>query len=154
MATLIEIVCYTPQLEMAQPTIETFCNDTEGRLIGRRFYEETHEVVFMLQLPHATNLGKHMTSLSQALQQHAISSFRYLTCDLVQIFFESTNDLREQMHDFPLLPGEFWFPSAQNSCQVYVCINRPVMLARQAAWLLAHKVRWAFVGWGENFAFT
>ena len=48
------------------------------------------------------------------------------------------------MRDFPLRPGESWFPSIHNPYQAYVCMSRPLMLTEQAAWLLEHEVAWAF----------
>src|SRR5258708_31543962 len=43
--------------------------------------------------------------------------------------------------NFPLRPDESWFPAIHDPDQAYVCMSRPLMLAKQAAWLLEHEVR-------------
>ena len=145
MPTLIEIVCSVSQEKPAQATIEAICKETGDLLIGRRINEETHEVLLVVQLLQAVSVSRHTTVLSHSLQQGVIASFRYVNCDLVKISFDPLLDLREQMHDFPLRPGESWFPAIHNPHQAYVCLNRPLMLTEQAAWLLRHQVEWAFV---------
>jgi hypothetical protein len=83
--------------------------------------------------------------IRQARQQDVIESFRYVPCDLVQISFDPAVNLREQMRNFPLRPDESWFLAVHDPDQAYVCMSRPLMVAKQAAWLLAHEVMWAFV---------
>ena len=145
MTPLIEILCSVSHEEAAQASIEASCKEIGGLLIGRRVKEETDEVLLMVQLLHATSASKHATALSHALQQQVITSFHFVTCDLVKISFDPSADLREQMRDFPLCPDESWFPAIRDQRQVYVCISRPVMVAKQAAWLLEHEVKWAYV---------
>lgn len=145
MTTLIEIVCCVSREEAAQATVEAFCKGTGGLLIGCRVNEETHDILLMVQLLHTAGVSRHATILSHALQQEVIVSFRYVTSDLVKISFDPSVDLREQMLDFPLRSGESWFPALHDQHQAYVCMSRPVMLAKQAAWLLGHEVEWAFV---------
>ncbi|MEO6889305.1 MAG: hypothetical protein ABI456_08530 [Ktedonobacteraceae bacterium] len=125
--------------------IETFCEETGGLLIGRRINEQTRESLLIVQLLHTASVSRQMAVFSYALQQEVIASFRYVLCDLVQIAFDPSADARAQMRDFPLRPGELWFPALQNPQHAYVRISKPFMLARQAAWLLGHKVGWAFV---------
>ena len=145
MTILIEIVCSVSQEEPAQATIEAICKETGGLLIGRRVNEETHEVLFVVQLLQTVSVGRHTTVFSHALQQGVIASFRYLSSDLVKISFDPSRDLREQMRDFPLRPGESWFPSIHNPHQAYVSLSRPLMQTEQAAWLLKRQLEWAFV---------
>lgn len=145
MTTLIEIVCSISQEEAARTTIEAFCKETSGLLIGRDVNEETHQVLLMVQLPQAASASMYATSPSPILQKQVITSFRYITCDLVKISFDPLVDLQELMRDFPLRPGELWFTAIQNPHQVYVCLSRPFMLTEQAAWLLGHEVQWAYV---------
>ena len=135
MTVLVEIVCSVSQEEFAQAAVEAFCKATGGLLIGRRVNEETYEA----------SGSNHATALDQARQQNVIESFRHVTCDLVQISFDPSVNLPEQMRNFPLRPDESWFPAIHDPDQTYVCLSRPVMLAKQAAWLLAHEVKWAFV---------
>ncbi|MBA2681843.1 MAG: hypothetical protein H0U76_26035 [Ktedonobacteraceae bacterium] len=125
--------------------IETFCEETGGLLIGHRINEETRESLLIVQLLHTTSVSRQMAVFSYALQQEVIASFRYVLCDLVQIAFDPAVDARTQMHDFPLRPGELWFPALQYPHHAYVRISKPFMLAKQAAWLLGHSVGWAFV---------
>ena len=145
MTILIEIVCSVSQEEPAQATIEAICKETGDLLISRRVNEETHEVLLVVQLLQTVRVGRHTTVLSHALQQGVIASFRYMSSDLVKISFDPSRDLREQMRDFPLRPGESWFPAIHNPHQAYVCLSRPLMLTEQAAWLLRRQVDWAFV---------
>jgi len=145
MTILIEIVCSVSQEEAAQATIEAICKETGDLLISRRVNEETHEVLLVVQLLQTVRVGRHTTVLSHALQQGVIASFRYMSSDLVKISFDPSRDLREQMRDFPLRPGESWFPAIHNPHQAYVCLSRPLMLTEQAAWLLRRQVDWAFV---------
>ncbi len=146
MTTLIEIVCSVSQEEAAQATVEAFCKETGSRLIGRCVNEETHEVQLMVLLPHHTaKASRHAAALGHALQEQVIASFRYITSDLVKISFDPSVDLREQMRNFPLRPGESWFPAIHDLHQAYICMSRPLMLTEQAAWLLEQKVQWAFV---------
>ncbi len=145
MAVLVEIVCSVSQEEFAQVAVEAFCRATGGLLIGRRVIEVTHKALLMVRLPPAASVSKDATALSQARQQNVIESFRYVTYDLVQISFDPSVNLREQMRNFPLRPAESWFLAIHDPDQAYVCMSRPLMLAKQAAWLLAHEVKWAFV---------
>jgi hypothetical protein len=147
MTVLAEIVCSVSQEEATQAAVEAFCKETGSQLIGRRATEETQKVQLKLivWLSRTVHVSKHATALSQALQQNVIESFRYLTYDLVQISFDPSVNLQEQMRDFPLYPDEMWFPAIHDPHQAYVCISKPLMLAKQAAWLLAHKVEWAYV---------
>jgi hypothetical protein len=145
MAVLVEIVCSVSQEEFAQVAVEAFCEATGGLLIGRRVIEVTQKALLMVRLPPTASVSKHATALSQARQQNVIESFRCVTCDLVQISFDPSVNLREQMRNFPLRPDESWFPAIRDPDQAYVCMSRPLMVAKQAAWLLAHEVEWAFV---------
>jgi len=145
MTVLVVIACSTSQIEPAQTAIEIFCKETGGLLIGRRVNDETHKVLLMIRLPQTASANKHRTVLSEALQHHVIESFRYVSCDLVQISFNPSVNLQEQMRDFPLRPEESWFPAIHDSHEVYVSLSMPVMLAKQAAWLHAHEAEWAFV---------
>ncbi len=145
MTLLIEIVCSVSQEEPAQATIEAICKETGDLLISRRVNEETHEVLLVVQLLQTVRVGRHTTVLSHALQQGVIASFRYMSSDLVKISFDPSRDLREQMRDFPLRPGESWFPAIHNPHQAYVCLSRPLMLTEQAAWVLRRQLEWAFI---------
>lgn len=145
MTILIEIVCSVSQEKPAQATIEAICKERGDLLIGRRVNEETHEVLLVVQLLQTVSLSRYTTALSHALQQGVITSFRYVSSDLVKISFDPSLGLREQMRDFPLRPGESWFPAIHNPHQVYVCLSRPLMITEQAAWVLRRQLEWAFV---------
>ena len=145
MTALVEIVCSVSQEEFAQAAVEAFCKATGGLLIGRRVIKETHKVLLMVRFPLTAGMSKQATALSQARQQNVIESFRHVTCDLVRISFAPLVNLREQMRNFPLRSDESWFPAIHDPDRAYVCMSRPLMLAKQAAWLLEHEVKWAFV---------
>ena len=145
MTILIEIVCSVSQEEPAQATIEAIYKETGDLLIGRRVNEETHEVLLVVQLLQTVSVSRHTTALSHALQQGVITSFRYVSSDLVKISFDPSRNLREHMRDFPLRPGESWFPAIHNPYQAYVSLSRPLMLTQQAAWLFKRQLDWAFI---------
>jgi hypothetical protein len=145
MTNLIEFVCSVSQEEVVRTTVEAYCKETGSLLIGRRIKEETHEVLLMVQLPQTAGASRYATSPSSPLHKQVITSFRYITCDLVKISFDPSVNPRELMRDFPLRPGESWFPAIHDPHQVYVCLSRPLMLTEQAAWLLGHEVQWAYV---------
>ena len=145
MITLIEISCSVSKEETVQTTVEAFCKETGGLLIGRCIYEEIDVILLIVQLPLATSVNKQATFLSHALQQEDITSFQYVNYDLVQISFDPSVNLREQMRDFPLCSGESWFPAIHDPHQAYLCISRPLMVAKQIAWILGHEAAWAFL---------
>ena len=135
MPTVIEVVCSVSQEEAVRATVEAFGRETGNLLIGRRVYRETHQVLLVVELMHAASASKLTTLLSHARQQEVIASFRYVTYDLVKISFDPSVNLQEQMGDFPLRPGEWWFPAIHEPHQAYVPLSRPLMSAKQAAWL-------------------
>ena len=145
MTVLVEIVCSIAQEESTQATVEAFCKETGGQPIGRRINQETQKVKLTIRLPQTAGVSGHATPLSQALQQKVIESFRYVIGDLVQISFNPSENLQEQMQNFPLRRDESWFPAIHVPHQAYVCMSMPVMLAKQAAWLLTHEVEWTFM---------
>ncbi len=145
MTVLVEMVCSVSQEESARAAVEAFCKAPGGLLIGRRVIEETHKVLLLVRLPHTASVSKHTVDLSRACQQQVIESFRYVSGGLVQISFDPSLNLREQMRDFPLRPDESWVLAIHNPHQAYVCMSRPVMLAKQAAWLIARDAAWSFV---------
>ena len=145
MTTLIEFVCSVSQEKAAQTTIEAFCKKTGDLLIGRRVNEETREVLLMVQLLHTVSVRKHAKALSHILQQGIIVLSQPMTCDLVKISFDTSVNLRDQMRNFPLRPGERWFSAINDPHQAYVCMSRPLMLPEQAAWLVGHEAAWEFL---------
>jgi len=145
MSVLIEIVCALAQAEAVQTLIEESCQATGDLLIGRCVYEQVNEVLLIVRLLGATSVSKYVTILSQELQQEVILSFQLVNGDLVKMSFHPTVDVREQMRHFPLCPGDSWYPALHDPHQAYVCIRRPILGAKQAAWLLHHEVVWVYV---------
>ena len=145
MTTLLEIVCAVAQAEAVQTLLEESCQATGDLLIGRCVYEQINEVLLIVRLLHASSVRSYVTILSQQLQQAVILSFQLLSGDLVKLFFHPSVDLREQMRHFPLYPGDSWYPALHDPHQAYVCLRRPLLGAKQAAWLLQHEVEWAYV---------
>ena len=145
MTVVGEIVCFVAQEEATQAAVKAFCKETGGQLIGRRDNAKAQKVQLIIRLPLTAHVNKQAISLIQALQQQVRKSFRYLTYDLVQISFGPSENLQEQMQHFPLRAEETWFPAIHDQRQAYVCMSRPLMLAKQAAWLLAHEVQWDYV---------
>jgi hypothetical protein len=144
MTVVGEIVCSVAQEEATQAAVKTFCKETGGQLIGRRDNEKAQKVQLIIWLPLTAHVSKQAIPL-QALQQQVRKSFRYLTYDLVQISFGPSVNLQEQMQKFPLRAEETWFPAIHDQRQAYMCMSRPFILAKQAAWLLANEVQWEFV---------
>ena len=145
MPILIEIVCTVGKAEAVRTLIEESCQVTGDLLIGRCVYEQINEVLLIVQLVHATSVRRYVTTLSQQLQQEVILSFQLVNGDLVKMSFHPTVDVREQMRHFPLCPGDSWYPALHEPHQAYVCIRRPLLGAKQAAWLLHHEVVWVYV---------
>ena len=145
MTTLIEIVGTGAQAEAVQTLIEESCQATGDLLIGRCVYEQINEVLLIVRLVHATSVRSYVTILSQQLQQAVILSFQLLSGDLVKLCFHPSVDLREQMRHFPLYPGDSWYPALHDPHHVYVYLRRPLLGAKQSAWLLQHEVEWAYV---------
>ena len=143
MTTLIEIACLLLKEETVQALIEKYCQEKGNQLIGRSVYEEIGEVLLVVQVLHLTNVSKFVAILSHALHQGIIASFEYVTCDLATISSDPSLDLQKQMHDFPLSPGQSWFPAIHDSHQVYLYTSRPVLSPKQIVWLLEHKMEWA-----------
>jgi len=66
MSTLIEIACFLVKEETVQAIVEEYCQETGDRLIGRSVYEETDEVLLVLQFLHLGNVNKIAAVLSHA----------------------------------------------------------------------------------------
>ena len=145
MPILIEIVCTVSKAEAVRTLIEESCQVTGDLLIGRCVYEQINEVLLIVQLVHATSVRRYVTTLSQQLQQEVILSFQLVNGDLVKISFNPSVDLREQMRHFPLYPGDSWYPALHEPHHVYVYLRRPLLGAKQSAWLLQHEVEWVYV---------
>jgi len=154
MTTLIEIECSIAQEEVALATLEENGKETGDLLIGRRVDEANNEVLLIVRLMQPTSVSKHTIALRRTLQNHHIASFRFVTCDLVNVSFGPSVDPQEQMQDFPLHSDELWFVSLHDRHQAYVCISKPVMDAKQAAWLLKHEVLWTYVDAQKNGVVT
>ncbi|MFL5590656.1 MAG: hypothetical protein ACJ8DI_23820 [Ktedonobacteraceae bacterium] len=144
MTTFIEIVGTVAQAQAVQTLLEESCQATGDLLIGQCVYEQVNEVLFIVRLVHAASVRSYVTILSQQLQQAVILSFQLVRGDLVKMCFHPSMDLRDQMRHFPLYPGDSWYPALHDPHQAYVCLRRPLLGAKQAAWLLQHEVEWAY----------
>lgn len=142
--TLIEVVCPLSQ-QSAQTTLEQYFKQTGDLLISRRIYPLVDAVLLVIRLLDPANVSKHRMFLDQALQGGLISSYEYVTCDLVTASLDSPPDICDQMRDFPLRPGESWFPAIDDPHQAYICLDTPWMTSEQIAWLLEHQVKWTYV---------
>lgn len=145
MTTLIEIGCSLPKEEIVWAIVEESCKETGDLLIGRSVYEEIGEVLFIIRLLHAANVNKHAVILGHALRDEVITSFQFVNCGLVQISFDPSLNIREQMRNFPLRSGESWFFAIHDAHQAYICISGPVLDPAQVAWLLEHDAIGTFV---------
>ncbi len=144
MATLIEVVCPLSQKDM-EASVEHYFKEMGDLLIGRRAYQELDAVLLVMQVQYAANLIKHRKFLDYALQQGFIESCEYVTCTLVTASLDASLDIWDQMHDFPLCPGESWFPAVDHPNQVYICLGTHLMTRNQAEWLIVHQATWACV---------
>jgi hypothetical protein len=78
-------------------------------------------------------------------QEGIRKSLEYVASYRVVVFLDPSVDVEKQMHDFPLQPGESWFPSIDLANRVYVWIDRPLMTPQQSAWLLERALKWEYV---------
>ncbi len=145
MTIFIEIVCADAQADAVQTLLEESCQVTGDLLMSRGVSEQISEVLFIVLLMQAASVRSYVTILSQQLQQEVILSFQVRSGELVKMSFSPSVDLREEMRHFPLYPGDSWYPALHDPHQAYVCISRPLLGAKQAAWLLKHEVVWAYV---------
>ena len=141
MTTLIEVVCPLSQKDM-EASVEHYFKEMGDLLIGRRAYQELDAVLLVTQVQCAANLIKHRKFLDYALQQGFIESCEYVTCTLVTISLDASLDIWHQMHDFPLCPGESWFPAVNRPNQVYICLGKQLMTRNQAEWLIVRQATW------------
>ena len=142
MYTLIEIA-YAISQHNVEAAIQHSFKESNNSLIGRSLFEETDEALLVVLLTHP-NMSEHRNFLKHLLQQGMITSFEYRYQYLVTAFFDPPLDVRMKMQEFPLRPGESWFPAINHPGQVYICLERHLMTAEQAAWMLNHQVRWAY----------
>ena len=142
MYTLIEIA-YAISQQNAEATIAHYFKETGNLLIGHSIFEETGEVLLVVLLMHP-HKSEYTDYLKNLLLQGIVESFEYRFHYLVIVTLDSHLDIRMQMQDFPLQPGESWFPAVDHPDQVYICLERYLMTAEQAAWMLKHQVGWAY----------
>ena len=140
---LIEITipgCYVTQVE---PTLIQCCIETGDEFLGREYFQEIDEWLFVVHLLEDFNLSKHVPILSQALEQKAIASFEFVQGNLVHL---SSQDILEQMHSFPLSLGDSWIPALNDVQSVFLCCHRRVLTPKQISWLVEHhEIRWHYV---------
>ena len=141
---MIEIV-YPLTEENVEAAIEHYFKATGNLLIGRRIFDETGEVllVFLLVNP---NMSAFTIFLKDLLDQGKIKSYEYLSHYLVIFDLYTHLDVKMQMHDFPLRPGESWFSAIDNPHRIYIALETYLMSPEQAAWVLQHEVKWAYFG--------
>lgn len=142
MYTLIEIA-YAISQQNVEAVIEHYFKESNNPLIGRSLFKETGEALLVVLLMNPDTSG-HSNFLKHLLQQGMITSFEYRHQYLVTASFDPPLDIRMQMQEFPLQPGESWFPAIDHPDQVYICLERCLMTAGQAAWMLKYQVRWAY----------
>jgi hypothetical protein len=139
----IEVVVARAQVQAVSPTLVECCARTGDRLLGGRVDVDTEEVVFLVQLTQEPHLSVHLTVLSAALQQGLIVAFHFSKGSVLRL---SAPQIQDMVCQFPLSLGDSWVPGMRNLQDVYLCIARPLLTPRQAAWLqLQEDMRWEFV---------
>ncbi|HTK09561.1 MAG TPA: hypothetical protein VL485_20495 [Ktedonobacteraceae bacterium] len=139
----IEVAVSRDKAQDVAPVLMQCCAQTGDRLLGGRVDTETEEVVFLVQLTQDPHLSAHLPVLSGALQQGLIVAFQFAQGSVLKL---TAPHVDEHVHQFPLSFGDSWVPGLQNVEDIYLCIARPLLTARQAAWLhLQENMHWEYV---------
>ena len=139
----IEVVVARDQVQAVSPLLVECCTKTGDRLLGGRVDVDTEEVIFLVQLTQDPHLSAHLVVLSAALQHELIVAFHFAKGSVLKL---SAPQIQETVGQFPLALGDSWVPGMRNLQDIYLCIARPLLTARKAAWLqLQEDVRWEYV---------
>jgi hypothetical protein len=139
----IEVVVSHPQVHKVAPVLVKCCSLTGDRLLGGRVDAETEEVVFLIQLTQDPHLSSHLSVLGDALQQGLIAAFHFSQGSVIKL---NAPGICDYIRKFPFSLGDSWVPGLRNLQDVYLCVCRPLLTGRQAAWLhLQDNLRWEYV---------
>jgi len=139
----VEIIVPLAHVHEVEPFLKQCCAEAGDKLLGRRAYPESDEVLFVVQLMHDANSSKHIAVLHSALQQNIVSSFQFARGSIIEF---SAPLIIEQMRDFPLTFGDAWIPSLDDPQCVYLLTHKQLMTATQAAWVLNHsEIKWQYL---------
>ncbi len=139
----IEVTVPLAYVHEVEPFLKQCCAEVGDKLLGRRAYPESDEVLFVVQLTHDANSSKHIAVLQSALQQNIVSSFQFARGSIIEL---ASPLIIEQMRDFPLLFGDVWIPSLGDPQCVYFLTHKQLMTATQAAWVLNHpEIKWRYL---------
>ena len=139
----IEVVIPGSTVDAVYPLLTQRCAEAGDLLLGRKDFSEIGEILGVVRLTDDSHASKHLTVLTEALEQKAIVSFQFVQGCLVKA---SAPGIQEQIANFPLSLGDVWIPAAKDEQSVYLCLHRSMLTAQQSAWLLAReKIIWEYV---------
>ncbi|GAC1370689.1 MAG: hypothetical protein NVSMB44_37910 [Ktedonobacteraceae bacterium] len=125
--------------------IENCCSETGDTPIGRRVYDDAHEVLLVVRLVQNYNVSKHTPVLSQALQRNLILSFQIEMTNLVTVQCSTPFNIRNFMQGFPLHPNDSWFPAITSLQQAYVCTRNLILCPDQEHWFERYHLIYKYI---------
>jgi hypothetical protein len=139
----IEVVVPGSTVDAVYPVLSQCCAEVGDVLLGRRDYSQTGEVLGVVHLTDDSHASKHLTILTQALEQKAILFFQFVQGCLVKL---AAPGIWEQMANFPFSLGDVWIPALNDEQSLYLCLHRQLLTAQQSAWLLARReLTWSYM---------
>lgn len=129
--SIIEIGLPTSNIPRVQPALETCLQETGDALIGQQIYDD--QTLFVVRITGDT-LQNHLKTLSAAFREKLVDSFQLIACYLFKVAFKDES-YQTLLRDFPLHPGESWFPAANEARTAYLCLSRPHLSQEQTSWL-------------------
>lgn len=139
----IEVVVPSSTVDAVYPILSECCAEVGDVLLGHKDYSQTGEMLGVVHLTDDSHASKHLTILTQALEQGAILSFQFVQGCLVKL---AAPDIQEQMANFPFSLGDVWIPALNDEQSLYLCLHRQMLTAQQSAWLLARpELTWSYM---------
>ncbi len=139
----IEVVIPSSTVDALYPVLSQYCTEVGDVLLGHRDYSQTSEVLGVVHLTDDSHISKHLTILTQALEQKAILSFQFVQGCLVKL---AAPGIQEQIANFPFSLGDVWIPNPNGEQSLYLCLHRQLLTAQQSAWLLVRpELTWSYM---------
>ena len=140
---LIEVTVPGACAQEIEPALIKCCAGTGDVFLGRQYYEEIDQWLYVVYLLHIIHLSTHVSMLSQALQHQTIMSFECVQGNLVRA---SAPDILAQMYTFPLSGGDSWIPAWHDPQSIFLYCDRPLLTKEQAVWFVLHGgIQWEYV---------
>jgi hypothetical protein len=129
--SIIEVGLPTSNIPRVQPELEACLQTTGDALIGQQIYDD--QALFVVRVSDTT-IQTHLKTLSAAFRDNLIDSFQLIACYLFKVAFKDES-FQNVLRDFPLHPGESWFPAASETCTAYLCLSGSYLSQEQTSWL-------------------